>query len=416
MKIRWFLVTILILAFVLSIAGGYAMLWRFFVFMVVLLFLSYLWLRLNVRYIDGRVNNLPRFCRLGEQFEEEFTFFNRGHIPTALIEARQNTDLPGYHDVATFHLPAQGSYTWRSLVSCTQRGEYTLGNVTARITDPLGFLSINQRLGFGQYVIVFPATIEVPYFQALPHQEPGSSPRRWFAIQSSPNASRVREYTSGDSLRYIHWHTTAHTGNLMVKEFDPDRVSYTYRDIWIVLDMQRSIQFGVGDESTAEYGVTIAASLAKKYLEGGKKVGLLASGDRSYLFLPESGQEQMEGVMRSLALVKPGGEVPVDALLMSQEERFVVGSAVIVITSSDIKGIGTALRRVVKRGAIVTAVLLDAVSLGGNISAVETARGLVSSGVHAYIVRRGVNISRALDSRFVSSPMQNTGVKNRSER
>jgi uncharacterized protein (DUF58 family) len=416
MKIRWFLITILLLSFALALAGGYAMLWRFFIFLVVLLSLSYLWLRLNVRYIDGRVENLPRYCRVGEQFEEEFTFVNHGRIPTALIEARENTDLPGNREVATFHLTSQGSYRWRTKVSCTRRGEYSLGNITARITDPLGFLSINQRFGWGQYVIIFPDTIDVPYFQALPHQEPGSSPRRWFASQTSPNASRVREYASGDSLRYIHWKTTAHTGNLMVKEFDPDRANYTYKDIWIILDMQRSSQFGEGEESTAEYGVTIAASLAKKYLESGKKVGLLASGDRSYLYLPEAGEEQTEGVMRSLALIKPGGEVPVDTLLMAQEERFDIGSAVIVITSSDIKRMGPVLRRIVKRGTTVTAILLDAISFGGKISAAETARGLASSSVHAYIVRRGANISRALDSRFISSPLQDTGVKDRSER
>jgi uncharacterized protein (DUF58 family) len=416
MKIRWFLIIILILSLALTLLGGYTMLWRFFVFLVVLLFLSYLWLRLNVRQIDGRADNLPRYCRVGEQFEEEFTFVNRGRIPTALVEARQDTDLPGNRDVATFHLTSQGSYSWRTRISCTRRGEYSLGNINARITDPLGFLSINQRFGWGQYVIVFPHTIDVPYFQALPHQEPGSSPRRWFASQTSPNASRVREYNSGDSLRYIHWNTTAHTGNLMVKDFDPDHTNYVYKDIWIILDTAASSQFGEGMESTSEYAVTIASSLAKKYLDSGKKVGLLASGDKSYLHLPETGEEQMVSVMRSLALIQPGGEVPVDTLLTSQEERFDFGSAIIVISSSDIKRMGAPLRRIVKRGTTVTAILLDAISFGGNISAAETARGLVSSGVHAYIVRRGANISRALDSRFVSSPMQDTGVKDRSER
>jgi uncharacterized protein (DUF58 family) len=416
MKIRWLLIVVLVLSFALTLAFGYTMLWRLFIFLAVMLFLSYLWLRFSVRNIDGRAEEMPKYCRVGEKVEEEFTFVNRGHIPIASIEVRQDTNIPGKLDSLNFHLAAQGSNIWRTSVSCAKRGEYSLGNITARIRDPLGFFSINQRFWWGQYVIVFPNTIDVPYFQALPHYEPGDSPRRWFASQSSPNASRVREYASGDSLRHIHWHSTAHTGNLMVKEFDPDRQNYVYKDIWIILDMAWSAQFGEGMESTAEYGVTIAASLAKKYLESGKKVGLLASGDRSYLFLPESGEEQMEHVLRSLALVEPGGEVPVDTLLLSQEERFDIGSAVIVITSSDIKRMGTPLRRIVRRGTTVSAILLDAASFGGQISAVETARGLATSGVHAYIIRRGANISRALDSRFAASPMQNTGVKDRSER
>ncbi|MFA5308688.1 MAG: DUF58 domain-containing protein [Dehalococcoidales bacterium] len=416
MKIRWFLIVVLLLSFFLMLAFGYTMLWRLFIFLVVVLFLSYFWLRLNARNIDGRVENMPKYCRVGEQFEEELTFVNRGRIPIASIEAWQDTDMPGGQGMAEFHLAARGLYTWRIKVSCTRRGEYTLGNIDARVRDPLGFFSINQYFGLGQYIIVFPDTVEVPYFQALPHHEPGANPRRWFAAQTSPNASRVREYASGDSLRYIHWPTTAHTGSLMVKEFDPDRTNYVYKDIWIILDMARSAQFGEGAESTTEYAVTIAASLAKKYLESGKKVGLLASGDRSYLYLPDTGEEQMENVMRALALVKPGGEVPVDALLTAQEERFDSGSAVIVITASDIKRMGTPLRRIVKRGTTVTAILLDAASFGGKVSAVENARGLVTGGVHAYIVRRGADISRALDSRFIASPLQSTGVKDHSER
>jgi uncharacterized protein (DUF58 family) len=412
MKIRWLFIIVLLLSLALSLLGGYTMFWRFFIFGLALMVLSLLWLQQNARHLEGRVEELPRYCRVGEQFVEELIFVNRGGLPAA-IEARQTSSVPGYRDSTSFRLPAHGTYRWKTTVACTKRGEYSIGSVTARISDPLGLFAINKNMSYGHYVIVFPNTIDVPYFQALPHQEPGSSPRRWFASQSSSNASRVREYISGDSLRNIHWRTTGHTGKLMVKEFDPDRLNYLYKDIWIILDLKADVQAGAGAESTAEYGVTIAASLAKKYLENGKQVGLLASGDKSYLFLPDNNESQMDNLMRSLAVIQPGGGVSIDGLLTAQEDRFTHGSAVIVITPSDIKNMGYALRRIVKRGAIVTTILLDAASFGGQSSAVETARALVTTGVHTYIVRKGADFSRALDSRFVAAPMQDTGVKNR---
>jgi uncharacterized protein (DUF58 family) len=409
MRIRWPVTVILIFTLALALATGSIMLWRFFIFLAALLLMSYIWMRLNVRRIDGRVTKLSRFCRVGERFEQEYTFYNRGRLPTALVEVREDTDLPGYRGTATFHLPAQGSYSWRGQGIGSRRGSYDMGNFIVKVTDPLGFFSVTKRINNKSKIIVYPTNIELPFFQALPRQEPGASKRRWFTSETGTNAARVRQYISGDSLRNIHWRTTAHTGNLMVKEFDPDTVNYSYKDIWIVLDMQETAHCGEGEETTEEYAVTIATSLAKKYVDIEKNVGLMASGDKSFLFLPETGSEHLEKLMQTLAVIKANGRMSLDALLDSQEELFEPGAAVIVITpSGNIQG---ALRRLASRSTVVTAVLLDAATFGGKVSAAETSRGLITGGMYVYIVRRGAELSRALDSRFILSPLPYAGMR-----
>jgi len=409
MKIRWPIIAILVFTLALTLATGSIILWRFFIFLVALLFMSYIWMRMNVRHIDGRVTKLSPFSRVGERFEQEYTFTNKSKLPTALIDVKEDTDFPGYHGEATFHLPAQGSFSWRSEGICRRRGSYDMGNFIVKITDPLGFFTVKERISNTRNLIVYPTAIDLPFFQALPRQEPGSSKRQWFTSESGINAARVRQYISGDSLRNIHWRTTAHTGNLMVKEFDPDSVNYAYKDIWIVLDMQSTAHFGKGEETTEEYAITIAASLVKKYIGGGKNVGLMSSGDRSFLFLPETGDEHLKELMQALAVIKSTSKLSLDALLASQEERFEPGAAVVVITPSG--NIQVPLRRVVNRSTVVTAVLLDAVSFGGKINAAETARSLIASGMHVYIVRRGAEIVRALDSRFILSPLPYLGMR-----
>jgi uncharacterized protein (DUF58 family) len=404
MKIRWLLIIILLLTVVLALAGGFTMLWKFFIFLIALLFISYYWMRLSIRNVSGRVEKLPQYCYIGERFEEEFTFYNSGRVPTTLLEVREDTDLPGYKSVATFYLPAKGSHTWRSEGVCRRRGQYVMGRLTVRITDFLGFFSIKRQFIESKNIIVYPVTIDLPFFQAFPRQEPGLNPRRWFSSESGTDAARVREYSSGDSLRHIHWRTTAHAGNLMVKEFDPDRVSLIYKDIWVVLDMQRAVHCGEGEETTEEYGISIAASLVKKYMDRGKRVGLISSSERNFIFLPDTGDEHLTNMMRALAMIKATGELSIDALLASQEERFEEGSAVVVITPAG--NIQAPLRRVVNRNTVVTAVLLDGASFGGKISAIDTARGLVAGGIHVHIVKSGAEISRTLDSRFIFTPVQ----------
>jgi uncharacterized protein (DUF58 family) len=409
MKIRWPIIAILVLTLALTLATGSTILWRFFIFLTALLLMSYLWMRLNIRHIDGKVTKLSPFSRVGERFEEEYTFTNKGRLPTSLIEVKEDTDFPGYQGAANFHLPAQGSFSWRSEGICKRRGSYDMGNFIVKITDPLGFFSVKERIVNTRNIIVYPTTINLPFFQAIPCQAPGAGKRQWFTSESSTNAARVRQYISGDSLRNIHWRTTAHTGTLMVKEFEPDTVNYAYKDIWIVLDMQNTAHFGKGEETTEEYAITIAASLAKKYIDGGKNVGLISSGDRSYLFLPETGSEHLQELMRAFAIIRSTSKLSLDALLASKEERFEPGAAIVVITPSG--NIQVPLRRVANRSTVVTAVLLDAFSFGGKVNAAETARRLITSGIHVYLVRRGAEIARALDNRFILSPLPYIGVK-----
>ena len=409
MKIRWFVIVFLLVILVLTLATGSTMLWRLFIFMIALLFMSFYWMRMNIRAIDSRVGKFSQYCRVGDRFEVELVFTNDGKLPTALIEVKEDNELAGTKRSFTFHLPAKGSYSWNLEGICRRRGLYDMGNLTVKITDPLGFFTVKERIKNTRRITVFPTTIDLPFFQVLPRQEVGTSKRRWFTSEAGTNAARVRDYLSGDSLRSIHWHTTAHTGQLMVKEFDPELSNYSYKDIWIVLDMQSGSHFGEGDENTEEYAVNIASSLVKKFVDGGKNVGLMSSGERPFLFLPDTGDEHLQEMMRALAVIEADSKLSLGALLESQEERFEPGCAIVIISPSG--NIQNALRRMVHRGTVVTAVLLDAASFGGTVNAGETARSLISAGIHAYIIRRGDEIVRALDSRYLLSPVSYTGTK-----
>jgi uncharacterized protein (DUF58 family) len=411
MKIRVFLIIVPLITLALALAGGYILIWRLFILSVLVLLLSYLWTYLSTRGLDSQAKKVPECCQVGEYFDEEFTVFSSRRIPTPLIEVQEDTDLPGHHNMVAFNLSSQSSYGWHNRVYCQRRGQYHLGALTARVSDPFGFFSLHRNLGEHQNILVHPATLELPSFQLLSPNELQDSRHQWSASQTGPNAARVREYISGDSLNHIHWRSTAHTGTLMVKVFEQDHPKRApqNKNVWVILNMQQASQLGEGDETTEEYSIIIAASLVKKYIDSGKPAGLIASGDQPYLFLPEVGDQHLLRMLDALALMKATGKVPVDRLISQEMERFEDSSAVIVITPSASEGIAASLHRVIDRDTTVTAILLDSVSFGGAVTAVNAATALTSIGIPIYSIRRGTQIARALDSQLLSSRMRYMG-------
>ena len=96
-----------------------------------------------------------------------------------------------------------------------------------------------------------------------------ATPRPSGRSRRRPWPTTVRPYAPGDSMNRIHWRSTARHGEIQVKEFDLEQTA----DAWIILDLQRSVQTGRGDESTTEAAIRAAASIADKALTENRAVG-----------------------------------------------------------------------------------------------------------------------------------------------
>ena len=409
MKIRPVVIIIPLLILVIALAGGSILMWRLFFFSLLVLLLGYLWAVFSLLRIEVRVWKSSERSKVGEWFDEEITVFNKSRLPKFMITLQENSDLPGHHNMLSLNLPPRSSHFWQARVHCRRRGQYSLGTFSATVTDPFGLFTLRRSFGEPQNILVYPATLELPLFQPESRDRLGYGPGRWSRSEISPNVARVREYVNGDTLNHIHWHSTAHAGTLMVKVFDPERIKYVSRNIWLILNMHQAAQLVAGDEATEEYGITIAASLMKKYIDNGKQVGLIASGDQPYFFPAETGDEHLLQVLEALALMKATGGVPIDQLISQEMEHFEANSIVIIITPSTNDQIAATIRYLENRGNMVIVILLDSISFGGTVSGASTAKSLISSGAQVYLVRCGKDLARALDSRVLSSPMTYAG-------
>src|SRR3972149_9404899 len=147
MKHRWLLIVILLLILALAFAGGFTLLWRFFIFLAVLLLLLRVWSHRSIRGVTVQVKKTVGGRFIGDFLEEEFTITNNNRIPLTLVEAREDTDLPGEKNSLSFNLAQHGSQKWNTRQYFKRRGQYRVGVLDVKVTDPLGIFPTNEHLG-----------------------------------------------------------------------------------------------------------------------------------------------------------------------------------------------------------------------------------------------------------------------------
>jgi uncharacterized protein (DUF58 family) len=204
----------------------------------------------------------------------------------------------------------------------------------------------------------------------------------------------VRQYAFGDSYNRIHWPSTARTRELMVKLFEMDPAS----DVWIVMDLEARCQAGSGDESTEEYAVTLAASIASHLSHTSRSVGLMAFGQTLQLVPPERGLGQYVRILESLAMSRATGDVSLAQLLNEEGKRFGRHSTVVVLTPSTQDDWVLSLRVLAERGAKLATVLIEPGTFGAERDSLVVFGALAAAGIPTSVVKRAGDLRAALAS------------------
>ncbi len=156
------------------------------------------------------------------------------------------------------------SYT----VTCYRRGYYTSSSATLQSSGPLGLLAWRRTFQLPLNLTVYPAYYQM---EGLPIAEAAWAD--WgHAVKSSAAAEFYgsREYQYGDPLKHIHWRNTARLGRFMLKEFEQASQSS------VTVAFETRHDFGTGRETTLEYSIKIAASLAKLCADSGHSIDIIA--------------------------------------------------------------------------------------------------------------------------------------------
>src|SRR4051794_6187027 len=256
---------LLLLAVVLVIAA-FSTGWNFLFYLVYLGVLvvggSYVLTRLGLADLEAgyAVNQLSG--HVGDRVRVTYTLRNTSRIPKPWLEIHNPTSLPAGLPGRALALGGNTERSGLIRTPLTRRGHFRIEPLQIRTGDPFGFFESSASVGTGVNVTVYPRLEAIPLWRLPAAMLDGTHAMRERTLQSTPLATTVRPWAPGDAFNRIHWRSTARHGEIQVKEFDLEQTA----DAWIVLDLERSIQRGSGDESTVEVAVRAAAAVADKAL------------------------------------------------------------------------------------------------------------------------------------------------------
>ncbi len=359
--------------------------------------LAYVWVQQLANRLTVTRERYYGWAHVGDLLEERFELRNAAVFPALWVEIDDQSDLPGYSARSVRSADPQQTISWRTEGLCRQRGLFTLGPWQVLLEDPLGFFTATLDFPETQSILVYPPVVHLPTLHLPRGAATGFGRTSRAALDVTTNAAGVRAYSPGDSVNRIHWRSTARWGTLMVKTFDLEPSG----DLWIVLDLNSEVQAGQGEESTEEYGVILASSLADRTLRENRAVGLVAygiaessdDGDPAPLptiVWPDKGQAQRWRILRALATVRAGGRWPLARVLAEMDRNLGRGMTLAVITPSCQPDWLSGLLPPMRRGVMPVAILLDPQSFGGEGDVSSLTGTLADLGVPSHRIAKGM--------------------------
>jgi len=385
-------IAIIVISAFVAAATGFWLLFRVTYVMAIALPVAWVISWWNTRHITADVERRTLRGQVGQDAVEVIEVRNNDFLPKLWVEVEDPSDLPRHRSRRVVIIPPRRTRNWMVTTPLLRRGLYDWGPIRITTTDPFGIFRRVRSVGGKGQILVYPPVFDLPHFAAPPANLPGEGRFRRRTHYVTPNASGVREYAPGDGFNRIHWKSTARTGRMMVKTFELDPAS----DIWVILDLERRVHSGKDDDSTEEYGVRIAASVARHYLMANRPVGLITFGRDLRIIEAERGSQQTTRILETLATAYAIGDAPLGNILMEEQRRFGRHTTLVIVTSATDDTWLTAVQSLTQRGVKVAVVLVDPSTFGSDRSPLLLYGQLTASDILTYVVSKGDDLSLAL--------------------
>lgn len=404
------LILLIGICFLAAQGSGIRLFFHLFYMLIALLVLSFLWAWSNLHGLDIRRELYSNRAHVGEYARERLTLRNQWWLPKLWIEVRDHSNLPQHGTGFVASLAGRTRHRWTIRTLCTQRGRFRLGPATLISGDPFDIFRLERQLERTSEIVVYPQMVDLPNLMLPGTMLPGGRAIHGRTYQVTPNVASVRDYAPGDSFNRIHWRTTARTGRLMVKEFELDPTA----DIYLLVDMQeravvtdtrpaahRQSPYNFAVESTEEYAMLAAASLARHLLNQNRAVGLIAWGQHHEVLPAERETRQLFKLLEILAALRAYGTHPLAEVLIAESQRFRRNSILLIITAAPDEHWTTVLQQLVYQGVQAVVLLVDPQSFGGWRDLEPVVTRLNEMAVTTYRWRQGQSLTEALHTPVV---------------
>ena len=293
---------------------------------------------------------VPESVTVGESATVELVLWSERRIRRPLVTvtdelpARMHArDLgPSLPVAPSFDQPIRTQYRFRPL----KRGRFRLSRVAVTGTDALGLVlkTTTYETAPAEIIVVprpIPVEMELPSGSGWGASEAQSGSIRGAGIE----VRGLREYTTGDSLRYVDWRSSARSGRLQVKEFEAG----THGRIAIVLQQNPALDPPGVAISAYDAMCGHALGLATRLMRQGVAVSFPDFENADQVVRAESEREDELALMLGAASPQPERTLAQSAALAAANAA--PGAGIVLLVGVDDGTAEEAVRAIGDRGA-----------------------------------------------------------------
>ena len=181
------------------------------------------------------------------------------------------------------------------------RGRYRFEAVRAIFEDPFALARAELHLGTESALLVYPRLVDLDRLFTQSGGAMLSGGRVLLRRTAGFDLHSVREYEQGESLRKVHWRTTARRGTLMVKELE----DMPHDEVAVLLDADEHAVVG----ESFDVQVRAAGSILRAHALAGRRslltVTVLAAG-----VVPRARRSTASGGLLSSCSRAPSRQAP----------------------------------------------------------------------------------------------------------
>jgi uncharacterized protein (DUF58 family) len=211
------------------------------------------------------------------------------------------------------------------------------------------------------YLTVYPRVLPLDKLGIPADQAFGDIRLRQHLFRDPILTAGVRDYSPGDSLKQVHWKTTARRGSVQTKLYEPT----TTIDMGIFYDVRTTVPpFWGSVPGLLELGIVAAASVSRYCLDKGYRTGLYVNQNRwtgkgSALKLPPGrSSDQWLRIMEVLARIDQIETMPIARLVASEGRNLPWGSTMVVITAVVTDGLLASMMQMKRAGRRIVLIII----------------------------------------------------------
>jgi uncharacterized protein (DUF58 family) len=273
------------------------------------------------------------------------------------------------------------------------RGRYAFTEARAVLDDPFGLERVEQPLADEGTLLVYPRLVELEgvFSQGIEAHQ-GRRLALWRPVGFDLHS--VREYQQGESLRKVHWPTTARRGELMVKDFD----DAARDEVAVILDAQGGLESGTPPDSSFEAQVRAAGSILQAHVRAGRRSVLVVNGARRAVQEVHTHGAEWRQALELLASVEPDGPEPLASLLADDASPAARALELVVVTASVSAPLADRLAQRARARRRVALVYVDPASFAQppKTTIEPLLLRLQAAGLPVAVVRRGDDLGEVL--------------------